>query len=64
MGKAVMWKLVRRACGHCHSELFWKERTEQSNRYNEGCKFQTLNQFLHLGTHAEDLGNKRKKSER
>lgn len=56
-----MLELVRRACGHCHSELFWKERTEQLNHFNEGCKFQTLNQFMHLETYAEDLGGKRKR---
>lgn len=29
-----MWELVRRACGHCHCEFFWKEsRTVESLKY-------------------------------
>ena len=35
--------------------------TEQLDHFNEGCKFQNLNQFLHRGTHAEDVGGKRKR---
>lgn len=34
------------------------------HKYNEGCKFQKFNRFLHLGTQAEDPGSKRKKSGR
>ena len=64
IGKALMWELVRKACGRCHSEFFWKERAEELNHFNEGCKFQKFNQFLHLGTQAEDPGSKRKKSGR
>lgn len=65
MGKELTWELVRRACGSCHSEFFWKERAEQFNHLNEGCKFQKLNQFLHLETtHAENPRDKRKRSGR
>lgn len=34
MGKALVWELVRRACGHCHCELFWKKsRTFESLKH-------------------------------
>lgn len=61
--KALMWEPVRRGCGHCHSEFFGKERAEQLNHFNQGCKFQKLNQFLHLGAHAEGPGGKERGQE-